>query len=74
MIEHHYTTAQVAALLNCSTDTILRLAQKGELRSVFVGSERRYPESGVEEYLAKRANRPAARANVSQLASDRRTT
>ena len=49
----HYTGRQVADLLAVCPETIRRLAARGELRSVRVGSERRYPESAVKEYLAR---------------------
>jgi excisionase family DNA binding protein len=52
-IERHYTGRQVAELLAVCPETIRRLAAKGELHSVRVGSERRYPESAVKAYLAK---------------------
>ena len=52
-IERHYTGRQVAELLSVCPETIRRLAAKGELRSVRVGSERRYPESAVRDYLAR---------------------
>lgn len=71
MIEKHYTTAELAELLNCSPDTIYRLAQKGDLPSSLVGSERRYPESGVEAYLAKTLNRPPAVASLVPLRQTR---
>lgn len=45
MIERHYTTAELADLLACHTETILRAAQRGDLRSVRVGPERRYLET-----------------------------
>ena len=52
-IDRHYTGKQVAELLAVCPETIRRLAARGELRSVRVGSERRYPESAVTEYLAR---------------------
>lgn len=75
-IERHYTTAELASaeMLNCSTDTILRLAQRGELLSVFLASERRYPESGVEEYLAKRSNARGPVASLVPLRDTRTST
>lgn len=69
MIEKHYTTAQVAEFLACSTDTVLRLAQRGELRSIYVGSERRYPQSSVEEFI----NRNAAASPLAQVVPLRET-
>jgi excisionase family DNA binding protein len=52
-IEQHYTGRQVAARLAVCPETVRRLAARGELRSVRVGSERRYPASAVREYLAR---------------------
>jgi excisionase family DNA binding protein len=54
-IEKHYTTAELARLLSASQETIRREASRGRLRSVRVGSERRYPESAVREYLERRS-------------------
>jgi excisionase family DNA binding protein len=52
-IEQHYTGRQVAALLAVCPETVRRLAAEGKLRSRRVGSERRYPESAVQEYLRR---------------------
>jgi excisionase family DNA binding protein len=51
MIEPHYKGQQLAALLSVNPETIRRAAASGALRSVRVGSERRYPESAVKEWL-----------------------
>ena len=51
MIEQHYKTKEVAALLGVHEETVLRLAQRRELRSVRIGSERRYPESAIRDFL-----------------------
>lgn len=51
MIERHYKTAELAALLGMHPETIRRAAASGRLRSVRVGRERRYPESAVKEWL-----------------------
>jgi excisionase family DNA binding protein len=53
-IERHYTTRELAELLAVHPETIRREAMRGRLRSVRVGSERRYPQSAVTEYLARR--------------------
>lgn len=52
-IEKHYKTRDVAELLSVHEETILRLAQRGELKSVRVGNERRYPESAIRAYLVR---------------------
>ena len=59
-IERHYTTRELAELLNAHPETIRRAAAKGDLRSVRVGSERRYPEGAVKEWLASRDETDAA--------------
>ena len=51
MIEQHYRTREVADLLAIHEETVLRLAGTGELASVYVGRERRYPESTIRAYL-----------------------
>lgn len=53
MIERHYTTKELAALLAANPETVRRAAARGELQSVRVGSERRYPESAVRDYLTR---------------------
>ncbi len=73
-LEPHYTTKQVAELLNVHPDTILRLAQKGHIRSTYIGRERRYPESAVRQYLDRNATKATPiHANVVPLAERRRT-
>jgi excisionase family DNA binding protein len=52
VIESHYSGKALAALLSVNPETIRRAAAAGKLRSVRVGSERRYPESAVKEWLA----------------------
>ncbi|HEY2353791.1 MAG TPA: helix-turn-helix domain-containing protein [Gaiellaceae bacterium] len=52
-VERHYTTAELAELLSVCAETVRRLAARGELPSVRVGSERRYPQSGVVEFLRR---------------------
>lgn len=59
-MERLFTTKQVAELWSAHPETIRRLAARGELRSVRVGSERRYPESGLREYLRQREDEEAA--------------
>jgi excisionase family DNA binding protein len=51
MIERHYTTAELAEMLAVHAETIRRAAARGDLRSVRIGRDRRYPESGVVEWL-----------------------
>jgi excisionase family DNA binding protein len=50
-MEQLYTTKQVAEAWSVNPETIRRLASRGVLRSVRIGSERRYPESALREYL-----------------------
>ena len=69
VIERHYRTAEVAELLSCHPETILRLAQRGQLRSVRIGHDRRYPESAVQEFLD--ANTEGRPARVASLAGKR---
>lgn len=52
-IERHYAPKELAELLSCSTETLRKAAASGELRSARVGSDRRYPESAVREWLAR---------------------
>jgi excisionase family DNA binding protein len=54
VIERLYTTKEVAEAWSVNPETVRRLAARGLLRSVRVGSERRYPESGLREYLQSR--------------------
>lgn len=54
MIEVHYTTAQLCELLNLHEETVRKYARTGELPSVRVGNDRRYPESGVVSFLKAR--------------------
>ena len=53
MIERHYTTRELAQLLSVNPETVRREAARGHLKSVRVGSERRYPESAVRAYLER---------------------
>jgi excisionase family DNA binding protein len=53
-MERLYTTKQVAEAWSVNPETIRRLAGRRLLRSVRVGSERRYPESALREYLRTR--------------------
>jgi excisionase family DNA binding protein len=59
MIERHYKTAELADRLSVHPETIRRAAASGELRSIRVGGERRYPESAVVEWLSTLAERAA---------------
>jgi excisionase family DNA binding protein len=53
-MERLFTTKQVAEAWSVNPETVRRLAARGLLRSVRVGSERRYPESALREYLNSR--------------------
>jgi excisionase family DNA binding protein len=59
VIERHYTTAELAELLSVHPETVRRAAATGELRSIRVGRDRRYPESAVVKWLAALAERAA---------------
>jgi excisionase family DNA binding protein len=62
VIERHYTTKELAELLAANPETVRRAAARGELKSVRVGSERRYPESAIRDYLTRMEDeRPQAR-------------
>jgi excisionase family DNA binding protein len=63
-LEKHYKTRDVAQLLSVHEETVLRLAQCGTLRSVRVGSERRYPESAIVEFLERNVDETARRVSV----------
>jgi excisionase family DNA binding protein len=52
--QRHFDTKELAAFLKVHPETIRREAARGRLRSRRVGSERRYPESAVRDYLASR--------------------
>jgi excisionase family DNA binding protein len=56
VIEPHYKGQQLARLLNVNPETIRRAAASGALQSVRVGSERRYPESAVKQWLGAEAS------------------
>jgi excisionase family DNA binding protein len=53
--QRHYSTRELAEFLALHPETIRREAARGRLRSIRVGSERRFPESAVRDY-AKRGN------------------
>jgi excisionase family DNA binding protein len=55
-IEKHYTAHQLAELLGLDYETVLQLAQVGEIASVRVGRLRRFPESAVRAYLNRQAD------------------
>lgn len=52
-LEQHYRPKTLAELLDCSTETLRRAAARGDLRSVRIGADRRYPESAVNEWLRR---------------------
>jgi excisionase family DNA binding protein len=51
MIEQHYTVTEIAGLLKCHPETVRRLCDRNQLRSIRVGTNRRIPESAVTEYM-----------------------
>lgn len=54
-LERHYSGKELAELLSCNPETIRRAAARGDLPSVRVGSDRRYPESSVQAWLTRNA-------------------
>ena len=53
-VETHYTGRALARLLSVNPETIRRAAARGELASVRMGRDRRYPESAVKAWLEAR--------------------
>ena len=53
MPEKLHTGREVAELLGVTYDTVLNLAQHGELRSVRIGRLRRFPASAIDDYAAR---------------------
>ena len=41
-MEHLYTAKELAQILNCNPQTIYRMADKGQIESVKIGSLRRF--------------------------------
>ena len=70
-LERHYSGRELADLLSCSPETIRRAAMRGDLRSVRVGADRRYPESAVETWIS-RGSAPAERPVGRIVSLDRR--
>ena len=64
ILEKHYKTREVAELLSVHEETVLRLAQCGTLRSVRVGSERRYAESAIRAFLSRNVDEGGNRLRV----------
>jgi excisionase family DNA binding protein len=50
-LEKHYTGHELAELLGLDYETVLHLAQTGEIVSVRIGRLRRFPETTVTAYL-----------------------
>jgi len=51
LIEKHFTTRELAEFLHVHPETIRKRARTGELRSIRLKLERRFPESAVKEWL-----------------------
>ena len=66
ILERHYKTREVAELLSVHEETVLRLAQCGNLRSVRVGSERRYPESAIVAFLERNTDQTARELRIAR--------
>jgi excisionase family DNA binding protein len=56
-IERHYNGHELAELLGVDYETVLHMAQTGEIESVRVGRLRRFPESAVLDYLDRQRDR-----------------
>jgi excisionase family DNA binding protein len=52
-LEKHYTGHELADMLGLDYETVLHLAQTGEIASVRIGRLRRFPESAVNAYLKR---------------------
>jgi excisionase family DNA binding protein len=63
-LEKHYDGHEVAEFLGVDYETVLTLAQRGDIESVRVGRLRRFPESAVQAYL-DRNREPVNRKVVS---------
>jgi excisionase family DNA binding protein len=72
-LEKHYKTREVAELLSVHEETVLRLAQCGNLRSVRVGSERRYPESAIAGFLERNLDESPRGPRVARTRRQRAT-
>ena len=59
-VEVHYSGKALGKLLAVNPETIRRAAASGQLRSVRVGRERRYPESAVKAWLESKPGDRAA--------------
>lgn len=59
VIERHFTTAELAQLLAVHPETIRRAAAAGELGSIRIGRDRRYPQTAVLKWLASLAEKAA---------------
>lgn len=53
--EVNYTVNQVAQILNCSRQTIMKLIHKGDLKYFKIGSDYRVRESDLKEFINKGA-------------------
>jgi excisionase family DNA binding protein len=58
-LERHWTTKQVADLLTIDEETVRRAARRGDLPSIRIGNDRRYPESGLVAWIESLAERAA---------------
>lgn len=56
MAERLYKATELAEILNCNPQTIYRMADKGQIESVKVGSMRRFlmPEKGTKQCILKK--------------------
>jgi len=69
-----YTTAQVAQILNCSTDTVVAMCKSGQLRHLRLGRQFRIIEEPLEalELRRRKAERADARRAIDEARADGR--
>lgn len=51
--EVNYTAQQVAKILNCSYQTVIKLIKSGDIKSFRVGADYRVRESHLKEFMER---------------------